>query len=59
MNIRKTKKAIKKINDVRFQRIALSSLKMIRQWSRIIHVNSKSNMKILTRNFYRNGEFII
>jgi hypothetical protein len=58
MNRRKIKKAIKKVDDFRFRKIALSSLKLIRVWEKLKHRNSKSNMRILTNNFYRNGEFI-
>ena len=58
MNRRKIKKAIKKVDDFRFRKIALSSLKLIRVWGKLKHRNSKSNMRILTNNFYRNGEFI-
>jgi hypothetical protein len=58
MNRRKIKKEIKKVDDFRFRKIALSSLKMIRVWEKLKHRNSKSNMRILTNNFYRNGEFI-
>lgn len=58
MNRRKIKKAIKKVNDFKFRKIALSSLKLIRTWEKLKHKNSKSNMRILTNNFYRNGEFI-
>jgi len=57
MNIRKTKKAIKNLDDKRLRRVALSSLKLIKQWSNIDHPNSKNNMRILTRNFWRNGKF--
>ncbi len=59
MNIRKVKKEVKKIvDDPRLIRITLTSLKQIRQWSCINRPNSKNNMKILTRNFWRNGKFI-
>jgi len=58
MNIRKIKKSIKKLDDIRFKKIALTSLKKIKQWSKIDHNNSKSNMKILQSNFWRNGKFI-
>jgi len=58
MNRRKIKKAIKKVDDARFQKIALSSLRLLRVWEKLKHRNSKSNMRILTKNFYRNGEFI-
>ena len=51
------KKAIKKLDDERFKKIALTSLKKIKQWSNIDHQNSKSNMKILQGNFWRNGKF--
>ena len=57
MNIRKMKKAIKKLDDERFKKIALTSLKKIKQWCNIDHQNSKSNMKILQGNFWRNGRF--
>ena len=57
MNIRKMKKAIKKLDDERFKKIALTSLKKIKQWSKIDHPNSKNNMKILQGNFWRNGRF--
>jgi hypothetical protein len=52
------KKTIKKIDDERFKRIALMSLKKMKQWSNIDHPNSKRNIKILKGNFYRNGKFI-
>lgn len=58
MNRRKIKKQIKRSDDARFKKIALNSLKMIRVWEKLCHENSKSNMRILTNNFYRNGEFI-
>lgn len=58
MNRRKIKKAIKKVDDARFVKIALSSLRLMRTWEKLKHRNSKSNMKILTNNFYRNGKFI-
>lgn len=58
MNIRKMKKEIKKLNCKIFKREALKSLKLIKRWSRIEHRNSKSNMMILTKNFWRNGKFI-
>lgn len=58
MKRRKIKKAIKKVDDAKFQKIALSSLKLIHVWEKKNHRNSKSNMRILTNNFYRNGEFI-
>lgn len=57
MNIRKIKKMIKKLDDVKSKKIALSSLKMINQWSKIDHPNSKSNMKILQGNFWYKGKF--
>jgi len=52
------KKAIKKLHCKIFKREALYSLKLIKTWSRIKHQNSKTNMMILTENFYRNGKFI-
>ena len=58
MKIRKIKKEAKKLKDWRLKNIALSSLKGIKTWSNIDHHNSKSNMKILTCNFFRNGKFI-
>ena len=58
MNRRKIKKAIKKVDDTRFVRLALKDLKLIRTWEKLKHKNSKSNMMILTKNFYRNGKFI-
>jgi len=58
MNRRKIKKAIKKVDDERFVKIALNSLKLMRTWEKLKHRNSKLNMRILTRNFYRNGKFI-
>ena len=51
MKIRKIKKAIKKIDDPRFQRMTLMSLKKIEVWSKMDHKNSKSNIKILTKKF--------
>ena len=57
MNIRKVKKQAKKLDDWRLKKIALMSLKKIRIWSHVDHPNSKSNMMILTKNFYRNGRF--
>jgi len=59
MNRRKIKKAIKKVDDARFIKIALTSLKLMRKWEKLKHRNSKSNMRILTKNFYRNGVFYI
>jgi hypothetical protein len=58
MNIRKTKKEIKKLDDDRFIKTSLKSLKYIKQWSKKDHQNSKSNMRILTGNFWRNGGFV-
>ncbi len=58
MNIRKMKKKIKKLNCKIFKRQALGSLKLIKKWSAIEHQNSKSNMVILTGNFWRKGGFI-
>jgi hypothetical protein len=58
MNRRKIKKAIKKDDDLMWVKRALSSLKLLRTWEKIKHKNSKSNMRILTNNFYRNGKFI-
>ena len=58
MNIRKMKKAINKLDCKIFKHKALKSLKLIKTWSRIEHQNSKSNMMILTQNFWRKGKFI-
>ena len=58
MNIRKIKKELKKTNDTKFIKIGLFSINRIRKWAKIKHYNSKSNMKILTKNFYYNGKFI-
>ena len=58
MNRRKIKKAIKKVDDVKFQKRAFSSLRLVRVWEKSNHPNSKSNMKILTNNFYRNGKLL-
>lgn len=58
MNRRKIKKAIKKDDDLMWVKRALSSLKLMRTWEKLKHRNSKSNMRILTNNFYRNGKFI-
>lgn len=58
MNRRKIKKAIKKDDDLMWFKRALSSLKLMRTWEKLKHRNSKSNMRILTNNFYRNGKFI-
>ncbi len=58
MNRRKIKKAIKKDDDLMWVKMALSSLKLMRTWEKLKHRNSKSNMRILTNNFYRNGKFI-
>jgi hypothetical protein len=58
MNRRKIKRQIKKINDARFIRMALSSLTLIRRWGRYNNKNSKLNMRILTENFYRNGKLL-
>lgn len=58
MNIRKTKKEINKLECLTFKNEALKNLNLIKIWSRIKHKNSKSNMSILTNNFYRNGSFI-
>lgn len=51
------KKAVNNINCVIFKSQALNSLKMIKIWSRIKQPYSKSNMMILTKNFWRNGKF--
>ena len=53
MNRRKIKKEIKKVDDERFARLALKDLKLIKVWEKLKHLNSKSNMRIITRNFYR------
>lgn len=58
MNRRKIKKSIKKVNDIFFVKEALNDIKLIRTWEKLKHDNSKSNMRILTNNFYRNGKFI-
>lgn len=58
MNRRKIKKEIKKVNDVLFVRRTLRWLKQIRTWEKLKHPNSKSNMRIITGNFYRNGKLI-
>ena len=58
MKIRKMKKVAKKSDDKAFRHITLYSLKLIKQWCKIDHPNSKSNMKILTENFYHRGKFI-
>lgn len=58
MNIRKMKKEIKKLNCKIFKREALKNLHLINTWSRIDHINSKSNMLIITGNFWRKGKFI-
>tara|TARA_B110000858_G_C17411457_1_gene296939 strand:+ start:147 stop:323 length:177 start_codon:yes stop_codon:yes gene_type:complete len=57
MNIRKVKKQVKKLDDWQLKGIALMSLRGIKKWAKINHRNNKSNMKILTGNFYRNGRF--
>jgi hypothetical protein len=57
MNRRKIKKQIKRVDDFKFKKNALISLKLIKFWGNFNHRNSKSNMKILTHNFYRNGKF--
>ena len=59
MNRRKIKKQIKKVDDAWFVKMALKSIKMIRVWEKIDHRNSRSNMMILTQNFYRNGKFLV
>ena len=56
MNIRKMKKEIKKSTDVKFKRQGLLSLKLIRKWANSDSTNRKIYMKILTHNFYLNGE---
>lgn len=56
MKLRKMKKQAKKLDDARLKRIALMSLRKIKTWSKIDHHNSNSNMKILTKNFTRNGK---
>lgn len=58
MKIRKVKKIIKKVYEPKFVKIRLKDLKLISIWAKINHVNSKINMKILTGNFYRKGQFI-
>ncbi len=58
MKIRKIKKEVKKLDDEIFKKEALEWLKKIKVWSNYNHVNSKSNMKILTKNFMRNKKFI-
>jgi len=59
MNRRKIKKQIKRVTDKRFVRNALNDLKLIRTWEKIKHHNSKSNMRIITRNFYYRGKLKI
>jgi hypothetical protein len=58
-SIRKMKKKVKATNDELFIRRAMSDFRLIKQWSKIDHPNSKSNMKILTENFYRNGKLLV
>lgn len=55
MKIRKVKKAIKKLDNKIAIRRGLSSLNLLKKWSKIDHPNSKSNMRILTGNIYRKG----
>jgi hypothetical protein len=52
------KKAIKKLDCKIFKREALKSLRLIKVWSCSCHCNSKSNMRILTKNFWEKGRFI-
>jgi hypothetical protein len=59
MNIRKIKKQIKNHECDVFKKQSLKSLKLIIVWSRSKHIKSKSNMKILTQNFWYKGKFII
>ena len=58
MKIRKIKKQLKLTNDEWIIKVGLDSLKLIRKWAKINHSNSKSNMKILTNNFYRKRKII-
>lgn len=58
MKIRKVKKSIKKLECAMFKRQALSSLRLLVYWARSDHYNSKSNIRICTKNFWRNGKFI-
>lgn len=62
MNRRKIKKELKRLleltDDKRYIKHALKDLKLIRVWEKTKHENSKSNMKILTNNFYKYGKFI-
>lgn len=65
------KKAVKKINDKPFLRMALESLRLIRKWSawkkkhpgsdiknKREQWTSQTNIRICQRNFYRNGQFV-
>ena len=58
MTIRKIKKEIKKLRCPKFKRQAMFSLKILQHWSRSNHANAKSNMRICTHNFWKNGSFI-
>lgn len=66
MNRRKVKKQLKKFlkdeTDIKHAnriRLMISSLKLMKYWEKSKHPNGKSNMKILTENFYRNGEWLV
>ena len=50
MKIRKLKKAIKKLDDKNAVKRGLTSVKLLIKWSRFDHPNSKSNMRIITKN---------
>jgi len=58
MNIRKIKKEVKKLDDEIFKKEALKWLRKIKVWSNHDSINSKSNMRVLTKNFMRNKKFI-
>jgi len=58
MKLRKVKKGINKLKCEVFKRNALRDLRMINIWACHENGNSRSNMRILTKNFMRNGKFI-
>ena len=66
MNRRKVKKQLKKFlkeeTDERCKnriRGSIRSLKLMKYWEKSKHPNGKSNMRILTGNFYRKGIWLV
>jgi hypothetical protein len=57
-SFRKIKKKVKATKNQRFIRSVIADMKSIKYWKKINHLNSKSNMKVLTKNFYWRGMIV-